>query len=64
MLIVAGVLVGATTSDEIDEKGKLPFELTRPIAANIDLLYMDEMIRVMRTSKGTTCIFAWANPND
>eukprot|EP00977_Amphora_coffeiformis_P001569 scaffold297_cov171-Amphora_coffeaeformis.AAC.18 len=64
MLFAAGLLMGATTSDEMDDNGKLSFELTRPIAANIDLLYMDEMIRVMRTGKGTTYIFARTNPDD
>lgn len=64
MLFAAGLLMGATANDEMDENGRLSFELTRPAAGNIDLLYMDEILRVMRTSKGTTYVFARANPQD
>ena len=63
-LFAAGLLMGATTTDEMNADGVLSFELTRPIAANIDLIYMDEMLRIMRTSKGTTYVFARAHPED
>lgn len=48
----------------MDENGRHSFELTKPLAANIDLIYMDETMRVMRSSKGTTYVVVRANPSD
>jgi hypothetical protein len=63
-LYIAGLMVGATTTDEMDGRGCLSFSLTKPLATNIDLIYMDETMRIMQSSKGTTYVFVRANPKD
>jgi len=57
-LFVASLLMGAKTSDGMDASGKLTYELQRPIASYIDLLYMDEGFRIMRSSSGAVYVFS------
>lgn len=56
-LFVAKVLMGASVTDEMDEHGRVSYHLTRPLAAYIDLLYIDESLRIMRSSSGVVYIF-------
>ena len=49
----ARLLVGAAADDTMDENGRLSYELTRPKAGHIDLLYLDESMQILRGSSGT-----------
>jgi hypothetical protein len=63
-LLAAKLLMGASTSDEMDENGKISYELNRPLAAYIDLLYLDETLRIMRSSSGAIYVSARVSPKD
>ena len=61
---VAQMLMGATipTHMNLEENSSLTYEFTRPIGghglAYVDLIYMDDGLRVMRGHKGTIFVFA------
>jgi hypothetical protein len=61
-LFIAKLMMGAAADDFMSTKGKISFSLTRPLAAYIDLLYMDESLRIMRGGSGT--IFAFARTQE
>lgn len=63
-LFVAKLLMGATMNDQMDENGKLSYQLTRPMAAYIDLLFMNESLRVMRSSSGVIYVFSRVQDSD
>jgi hypothetical protein len=52
-LLVASLLMGASASDEMNDKGTITYDLKRPIAGYIDLLYLDASLTIMRGNSGT-----------
>lgn len=63
-LFAAGLLMGASAVDEMDEEGKISFVMSRPIAAYIDMLYLDESLRIMRGSSGSLYVMTRAPMDD
>lgn len=55
-VLVAKLLMGASTNNEIDEKGRLRYTLKRPMASHIDLVYLDKSLQVLRASSGTVYV--------
>jgi hypothetical protein len=51
-VLAAKVLLGAKSSEEMDEDGKLSYELQRPIGGHgkcfLDVLYQDDDLRIAR----------------
>ena len=57
--LAAWIAMGAEPAQAIDENGKMEFKMTRPIGGcYMDVLFMDEAIRVMRANSGTVYVFA------
>lgn len=54
--LAAKLLMGTETSRDMDENGKISYRHTRPIPANIDLVYMDSATRIMRASSGNVYV--------
>ena len=52
-LLVASLLMGASASDNMDDKGTITYDLKRPIAGYIDLLYLDASLTILRGNSGT-----------
>ena len=61
-LFVAGLLMGATASDKLNAEGKMTYDLKRPIGGHdtafVEILYMDETIRIARANSGVIYVFA------
>jgi hypothetical protein len=57
-LFVASLLMGASASDDMDDKGTITYDLKRPIAGYIDLLYLDTSLTILRGSSGTIYVAA------
>jgi len=55
-LFAAQLLMGAETNDEMDAEGRISYMLSRPMASNIYLLYIDEGVRIMRGSSGAVYV--------
>jgi hypothetical protein len=59
-VLAAKVLLGAMVPQEINDDGKMSFELRRPIGghgqAYCDILYMDEDLRIMRGHLGSVYV--------
>ena len=58
LLLVAALLMGASASDDMDDKGTITYDLKRPIAGYIDLLYLDASLTILRGSSGTIYVAA------
>jgi len=56
-LFVAKLLMGAEACDDMDENGKISYQLKRPLSANIDLAYIDGLARIMRGKSGAVYVF-------
>jgi hypothetical protein len=58
----AKVAMGAVLPQEMEEDGTMTYDLTRPIGghdtAYVDILYIDETLRIARASSGTVYAFA------
>jgi hypothetical protein len=53
------MLLGASSSDEMDANtNKFLYQMTRAMAANMGLLYMDESLRIKRNHSGIVYIFS------
>ena len=62
-LLAVKLLMGATTPDKIDpEDGSMNYEFTRPLGghgmAYVDVIYLDESLRIGRGQRGTTFVFS------
>jgi hypothetical protein len=57
-LLVASLLMGASASDDMDDKGTITYDLKRPIAGYIDLLYLDASLTILRGNSGTIYVTA------
>jgi hypothetical protein len=57
-LLVASLLMGASASDDMDDKGTITYDLKRPIAGTIDLLYLDASLIILRGDRGTIYVAA------
>lgn len=58
----AKVLMGATPAEKMESDGKMSYELSRPMGSHdkfyIDVLYIDETLRIARANTGATYVFA------
>ena len=65
-LLAARVLLGAEIPEEADADGTMRFKLNRPIGghgtAYVDVLYLDETLRVMRGHHGSIFVFSRVSP--
>jgi hypothetical protein len=61
-LLAAKVLLGANTSDTLEEDGSMSYTLKRPIgghgSAFCDVLYLDDSLRIMRGHHGSLYVFS------
>jgi hypothetical protein len=60
--LFAKVAMGAVLPQEMEEDGKMTFDLTRPIGghetAYVDIVYLDETLRIARAKSGVVYVFA------
>lgn len=67
-VLAAKVLLGASTSDEMEENGTMSYTLKRPIGGHgtafCDVLFMDETLRVMRGHGGSVLVFVRPGSDD
>jgi hypothetical protein len=58
----AQVMMGADVSDKMEEDGTISYHLNRPFGghnkAYVDVVYLDETLRIVRSSSGVVHIFA------
>jgi len=58
----AKIVMGASPSDQMEADGTMSYKLTRPVGghdtAYIDLVYLDETLRIARASSGIVYVFA------
>lgn len=62
-LLAVKLLMGATIPDEIDpDDGSMSYEFTRPLGghgmAYVDVIYLDDSLRIGRGQRGTTFVFS------
>lgn len=62
-LLAVKLLMGATTPTEVDpEDGSMNYVFTRPLGghgmAYIDVIYLDQSLRIVRGQRGTTFVFS------
>jgi len=62
-LLAVKLLMGATIPEEIDpEDGSMNYVFTRPLGghgmAYVDVVYLDESLRIVRGQRGTTFVFS------
>lgn len=62
-LLAVKLLMGATIPEEIDpEDGSMNYVFTRPLGghgmAYVDVIYLDESLRIVRGQRGTTFVFS------
>jgi hypothetical protein len=62
-LLAVKLLMGATIPEEVDpEDGSMNYVFTRPLGghgmAYVDVLYMDESLRIVKGQRGTTYVFS------
>ena len=54
--------MGAVLPQKMEEDGRMTYDLTRPIGghdtAYVDIVYLDECLRIARASSGTVYVFA------
>jgi hypothetical protein len=65
-LLAASLLMGAEAPSSMNEDGSMDFEFTRPLGghgiAYVDIIYLDDSLRLVRGHRGT--IFAFARIPD
>ena len=61
-LLAVKLLMGATVPEEVAEDGSMEYTFTRPLGghgmAYIDVIYLDETMRVVRGHRGTYFVFS------
>lgn len=61
-LLAAKLLLGATVEEEMAADGSFSFELSRPVgghgSAYVDVLYLDDTLRIMRGHHGSLYVLA------
>lgn len=61
-LLAVKMLMGATIPTQMEEDGSLEYEFTRPLGGHgvafVDLLYVDESLRIVRGHRGTVFVFS------
>jgi len=61
-LLAVKLLMGATVPEEMTEDGSMEYTFTRPLGghgmAYIDVIYLDESMRIVRGHRGTTFVFS------
>ncbi|KAG7352113.1 plastid lipid-associated PAP/fibrillin family protein [Nitzschia inconspicua] len=61
-LLAVKLLMGATVPEEIAEDGSMEYTFTRPLGghgmAYIDVIYLDDSMRIVRGHRGTTFVFS------
>jgi hypothetical protein len=61
-LLAAKLLLGAIVPDTIDADGSMSYYLSRPVGghgtAYVDILYLDDSLRIVQGSKGSIFVFA------
>ena len=60
-ILAAKLLLGAQVPSKMEDDGSMEFELTRPIgghgSAYVDVLYLDENLRIVQGHKGSLFVF-------
>ena len=60
-LLAASLLLGAKPPESVQEDGSMEFQFTRPLGghgvAYVDVIYMDDNLRIVRGHRGTTFAF-------
>jgi hypothetical protein len=58
----AKILMGASPAEQMEADGKMSYELSRPMGSHdkfyIDVLYLDETLRIARANTGAVYVFA------
>jgi hypothetical protein len=61
-VLAASLLMGAETPTSVNEDGSMEFDFTRPLGghgvAYVDVVYLDESLRIVRGHRGTVFAFA------
>jgi hypothetical protein len=61
-LLAVKLLMGATVPEEVAEDGSMEYTFTRPLGghgmAYIDVIYLDESMRIVRGHRGTIFVFS------
>ena len=61
-LLTARVVMGASPGDSMEADGKMKFTFERPIGGHgkafVDILYLDETLRIVRGTRGDVYVFA------
>lgn len=61
-LLAVKLLMGATIPDKVNEDGSMDYSFTRPLGghgvAYVDVLYLDDSLRVVRGHRGTFFVFS------
>jgi hypothetical protein len=61
-LLAVKLLMGATVPEEVAEDGSMEYTFTRPLGghgmAYIDVIYLDNSMRIVRGHRGTTFVFS------
>ena len=61
-LFVAGLVLGATVPGQLNSDGTMNYELKRPIGGHdtafVEILFMDETIRIAKAQNGVVYVFA------
>lgn len=67
-LLAVKLLMGATIPTKVEEDGSLQYEFTRPLGGHgisyVDLLYVDESLRIVRGHRGTVFVFSKLSVKD
>jgi hypothetical protein len=65
-LLAAKILLGASVSDTMEDDGGMSYFLKRPIGGHgstyMDVLYLDETLRIMKAQTGTYYVFSRVPP--
>mmetsp|Transcript_5893 Transcript_5893/g.8668 ORF Transcript_5893/g.8668 Transcript_5893/m.8668 type:complete len:123 (+) Transcript_5893:1063-1431(+) len=65
-LLAAKVLLGASVSDAMEDDGSMSYFLKRPIGGHgstyMDVIYLDETLRVMKSQTDTYYVFSRVPP--
>jgi len=61
-LLAVKLLMGATVPEKMDEDGSMSYEFTRPLGghgmAYVDVVYLDETLRIVKGHRGTVMVFS------
>jgi hypothetical protein len=61
--LAAKLLMGASGCDNMDENGRISYELKRPMTTYMDMLYLDEHLRIMRSNTGEVSVLQRVPPD-